>query len=298
MIIIDGAHGQLGNQLFTFANLIAFAAECKQTVVYPAFSSYSHSFEYFEKEVVCAYPRTRGQGSWWQFLPSRSRTIPMLCKLCRRAFPSSYIYLGEKRMLNLDDRRNQQTERLASSALSIVSGLYFVGHDTFLTHANLVRDVFRPTKVISMSVEAVENAARMGVDVLVGVHIRQGDYKHFGRGLSYFSSEEYGLVMRTIKELFPEKRIRFLVCSNEIQNGQFNDLDVTYGPGDAVGDLYSLARCDFLIGPPSTFTQWASFYGSVPRYVMAWKWQDAYNVPRTPIGVYNFRIHTTGFGSK
>jgi hypothetical protein len=31
-----------------------------------------------------------------------------------------------------------------------------------------------------------------------------------------------------------------------------------------VGDLYALARCDYIMGPPSTYTQWASFYGNRP----------------------------------
>jgi hypothetical protein len=33
-----------------------------------------------------------------------------------------------------------------------------------------------------------------------------------------------------------------------------------------VGDLYALARCDYIMGPPSTYTQWASFYGNQPLY--------------------------------
>jgi hypothetical protein len=39
--------------------------------------------------------------------------------------------------------------------------------------------------------------------------------------------------------------------------------------GSAVEDLYSLARCDYLLGPPSTFSLWASFYGNVPLHQMA-----------------------------
>ena len=34
----------------------------------------------------------------------------------------------------------------------------------------------------------------------------------------------------------------------------------------AVGDLYALARCDYIMGPPSTYTQWASFYGNAPLF--------------------------------
>jgi hypothetical protein len=31
-----------------------------------------------------------------------------------------------------------------------------------------------------------------------------------------------------------------------------------------VGDLYALAQCDYITGPPTTDTQWASFYGNHP----------------------------------
>ena len=30
--------------------------------------------------------------------------------------------------------------------------------------------------------------------------------------------------------------------------------------------MYSLAECDYIVGPPSTFSTWASFYGNVPIY--------------------------------
>ena len=41
-------------------------------------------------------------------------------------------------------------------------------------------------------------------------------------------------------------------------------MSVGLGPGSVVGDLYALARCDYIMGPPSTYTQWASFYGNHP----------------------------------
>jgi hypothetical protein len=47
------------------------------------------------------------------------------------------------------------------------------------------------------------------------------------------------------------------------------------GTGHLIEDLYSLAQCDFLAGPPSTFTLWASFYGKVPLYMA----KDIHKVP-------------------
>lgn len=297
MIIIDGTYGQLCNQLFTFANLIAFASEFDQIVVYPGFSKEARSFEYFHGKGVCVFPHAPARRSWVTALPSSARTIRLFCKLVRRVNPSACIALGDKRMLNLDDRDDPQTRRLASPARCVVSGLYFVGHETFSRHAERIRAIFRPTQAIATTVDDVAGAARRGGDVLVGVHVRQGDYQTFGNGLSFFTSEEYARVMRRVVGLFPGRRVRFLVCSNENQDGHFRDLNVHFGPGDTVGDLYALSCCDYLVGPPSTFTQWASFYGRVPRYVMAWKWEDAYHLPRTPLELNAFNVHTAGFGA-
>lgn len=34
----------------------------------------------------------------------------------------------------------------------------------------------------------------------------------------------------------------------------------------AAMDLYSLSRCDYIIGPPSSFSRWASLMGHIPIY--------------------------------
>ena len=58
---------------------------------------------------------------------------------------------------------------------------------------------------------------------------------------------------------------RPLVCSNASPPASaFAGCDVSAGIGHLVEDLYALARCDYLVGPPSTYTAWASFYGQVP----------------------------------
>ena len=33
---------------------------------------------------------------------------------------------------------------------------------------------------------------------------------------------------------------------------------------DGITDLYALSKCDYIIGPPSSYSQWASFIGDVP----------------------------------
>ena len=62
------------------------------------------------------------------------------------------------------------------------------------------------------------------------------------------------------------RRQRLVVCSDEPrQMDEFPGLSVGFGPGSSVGDLYALAKCDYLIGV-STFSQWASLYGDKPFF--------------------------------
>jgi len=62
------------------------------------------------------------------------------------------------------------------------------------------------------------------------------------------------------------KPCRFVLFSNEVvPEPSFLGLDFQTSPGSSpVFDLYAMSRCDYLMAPPSTFSGWASYYGSVP----------------------------------
>jgi len=87
------------------------------------------------------------------------------------------------------------------------------------------------------------------------------------KGIYYYDDGVYYEKMVQLKGHFREsgKRVSFLLCSNEeINKNNFEGLDITLGLNHPVEDLYSLSRCDYIIGPPSTYSMWASFYGKVP----------------------------------
>jgi len=41
-------------------------------------------------------------------------------------------------------------------------------------------------------------------------------------------------------------------------------MTVGLGTDSPVSDIFALSDCDYILGPKSTFTQWASFYGARP----------------------------------
>lgn len=136
--------------------------------------------------------------------------------------------------------------------------------------ANEVRPLFIPNKEISYAVEKNMSCLRNSSDLVVGVHIRRGDYAGWKNGAFFYDYPIYARWMEQIISLNPEKRVCFYVSSNEpIPQWMFERFNISHIDGKAAHDLYSLQLCDYLIGPPSTFSKWASIIGHVP-YLIAY----------------------------
>lgn len=149
----------------------------------------------------------------------------------------------------------------------IVRGQEFRAYGSLDRHADAVRDLFRPTAEVSSSVDRAVEPAREACDVVVAVHIRRRDYRTFHGGRYFFEIAQYAKLMRACAAQFPCKKVGFMVCStDEIPADSFEGLSVWRGPGSALGDLYAMAACDRVMGPPSSFNQWASFYGGAPLH--------------------------------
>ena len=103
--------------------------------------------------------------------------------------------------------------------------------------------------------------------------------------------------MHCIAAQFPGRKVAFLVCSDERQDpAVFAGLNVTFSDNSAVVDMYALAGCNFIVGPSSSFSQWASFYGNVPLHILNYKAHETFR-DQTPVYEPNiksdFRIFTS-----
>ena len=71
--------------------------------------------------------------------------------------------------------------------------------------------------------------------------------------------------MNSVVKLFYRKNFKFFIGSNIPQNPSlFYNFNCGFGSGHLVEDIYALAECDYVVGPPSSYTMWASFYGDQP----------------------------------
>ena len=133
-------------------------------------------------------------------------------------------------------------------------------------HLNKIKLVFKPDDSIIIEVEEIFAKNREQYSLVIGIHIRHGDYRTFNNGKYFYTLNEYHVIMQKIAALFPKNKIAFLIASNEnLDLSTFANLNYfVIRNSSTVKDLYGLSKCDYIIGPPSTFSGWASLYGNVP----------------------------------
>ena len=131
-----------------------------------------------------------------------------------------------------------------------------------------LKQVFRPKEEIMRRAEKMVNNLREKSNLVVGVHIRRGDYATWNDGRFFYELEDYHQFMLRLKLLYKDKKVSFFISSNEDFSLEvFEDCNCkrfgTESSG-AILDLYTLSECDLIIGPFSSYSRWASFIGEVP----------------------------------
>jgi hypothetical protein len=273
------------------SNLIAYAKEKELILLNPGFDKYDYAkyFEAFDNNALCRYPLIASNPlllKWRRMVVfaafrfichfpviSRFFISDKIIYARKGLLPQSlakYILLGTADKANLNNEKGQFTVLLRDSKYIFIGGWMLRHNPGFDKASEELKILFTPKEYYLQRINALITSNRQNIDLLIGVHVRRGDYKdHFG-GIYYYDTDVYRQRMLELKKMFPEKKIKFLVCSNEKLNAaQFKDMDVVFGSGEQIEDMYSFAFCDFLIGPPSTFTAWASFWGKVPlQFIM------------------------------
>lgn len=132
-------------------------------------------------------------------------------------------------------------------------------------------EYFRPRKMFWDRIQKRIAELREGYKHVVGVHIRQGDYKHLWNSTRYFDEKEvFGHLNQYLNNFgFKKKDVVFVIASDsKINLFIFSGLNVILtGFTDPVEDIFFLSITDVIIGSDSTFGAFASYYGNIPFIV-------------------------------
>lgn len=268
LVILGAKTGQLGNRLFHYAHWLVNSWEYGYTLYNPSFDEYG---AYFARESI--YEMKRGILSlWWfrQVILFLTRVV-FKCMALRgmKQVGNSWLRfyrLGEGEECNLRDLDFVQLRE--NTKCLVVQGWLYRDPVSLQRYGDEVRQFFRISPTHEKHVIALTEKIRDENDkCVIGLHIRRGDYQNFLGGAYYYTNKQYGEVMGKVKEYFRGKELRWLICSNEpVDREAFSAFDVVLGNGQIVEDMYGFAACDYIVGPPSTYTGWAAFYGKKPIY--------------------------------
>lgn len=290
MYIVTKKYGRICNRLFNAAHVLASAVEHEHEFVNLAFYDYAHFFEISRQDIFCRYPAKKSfvQNQSWigriiyylAYVLTSILRVPNYVGINFDYF--KVIKASEYRDgCNLDATLLHKD--LNGKKFILFQGFPLLGFNSLEKHGEKVREYFAPLKQYQDNINLLISGLRKDFDFLIGVVIRHGDYREWRNGEYFYTSKEYSEIMEGLLLHFPNKKIKFLICSDEEQNlDDFKNLDYFFRSGYMIENLYSLAKCDYIISPPSTFGMWASFYGKVPLYII--------NDLKTPVSIDSFKI--------
>jgi hypothetical protein len=262
MIIAYDTPGQLGNQLWAYTALIANAKQLQVSVVIIL-----HDSNYAQLDFVAL---SAAKADKVFIINARSFKARLIRKIVA-------IFLVEKknRIWNLIKYLapvsiiNDSSFKITKKKIHVFlvnAWIYRANNLAFLKESDFIRSIIIPESDIKTKAEEQINELRKQFKIVVAVHIRRGDYLQFLDGKYYYEDDVYKDKMLQIASLFMPNEIVFSIFSNEkINTDNFCGLNVSFVNGNtAIGDMWAISICDYVIGPLSTFSMWASFWKKVP----------------------------------
>jgi hypothetical protein len=278
-IILPYGYGQTCNQLLQISHWLPVAEEYGISLYFPGFRRYGHMFNGTLNQTIPCYPRTA------QYIGYTYEQVSRLCSFVYRIpkIKLGYVFriasiLPEVVTISVDDSGNEgnidpriviKDPCIVSGEILLVQGWLYKDYLGMAKNKQLIKKFFSPVPEIKHRLDDFINVNVKSGVVLVGVHLRRGDYRKYAGGKYYYNDDVVRGFMQQMSNLLTDKHIRFLLVSNQpIDKKNYAGFDIIIGLSDPAADLFSLARCDYIIGPPSTFTIWASFYGDVPLFMI------------------------------
>lgn len=256
--VIDVGKMGLCNQLFLCANIIASAHYRGYKVEYYKFPK-ANGIEFSQPELndcICKKEHAF-------FIRHIIKILKCICKKNERIIQVNGREDAVKIYINYI-----RTSKFCGSTYYFW-GWPFLDHMALRERINLVREYFSFTQEIKTQAGYILN--RGSKDFIVGCHMRRGDYKYWQNGKYYFTDDIY---RKNIDKICENKmngyKMKVILFSNEEISlsawSSVENYEVIISNGSTVSELCAMSMCDLIVGPPSTYSGWASLIGKVPKY--------------------------------
>ena len=239
MIIVLAREGQLCNQIYTISAAYSIAIENNEKLIIPVVS----------KELIENFPN-----------------LPMINRNYRiyNSRLSGFFVLVAKIVTKLNQSEKSKSYRKNKRVNIFFDWKSFFDYNLLTLHRQECVDLFEFSDFVK------NNNKRTDFDhCIIAVHMRRGDYKTFCNGEYYYSDTEYINWMTQLSS--QNDNIIFYLFSNEtIDESHFTSTKINFSiiRGDKFSALYRMSECDYIMGPPSSFSVWAAKFGNKKLLVL------------------------------
>ena len=287
MVLYTHGAGRLGNQLIRFTHWMAWvrAHEGQVEVLDLAFWPYATYFDVWRQHPACLFPiRPSRMDAWARRLDDlpgwmrrggldRDRWSSLVHVAGRWRPGWQAITDGGSKSEGIDLDDPVFFPRVARSPVTTCSGWKIASWRLFEQYQAELRGYFLPAPEFARPAQEFMTLLRARYDVLVGVLVRQSDYRVWDGGRFFFTSAPYAGWIRQLLDLHGGRRVGVVVASVDWQDpADFGGLPVHLASGNprSAGHWFEnwveLSLCDFIVSAPSTFSATAAFVGGVPLW--------------------------------
>jgi len=288
IIVLQHNEGQLGNQLWLFSNLIAYALEKDFDIDIWCFYQYGKFFK-------TPFPKNKFIKVFYKTFPTKVFSNKNLFRIARKihgffykifvVYPIKIFYKNKiidsskvKFILDNEDKKLQiikdfETKNNFSTLFTI--DWNFNCFSFLEKHRDDIKEIFKPKDDILLRIENYFSDIKKKFDNIIGLHLR---YKEAGDGnfddpniFCFLQDKDLEEVSKQIKEFIKKKnfdlsKTAILIASNNknLDINKFRDFNVFFKPRHFIEDLFLLSKCDIIFACKSSFSSYASYIGNKP----------------------------------
>ena len=239
MIFITG-YGQMCNNMLQFGHFYAFARKNDIPIVGMRFCYKYLDFKISEEKGYTIFTYLFAKyGTKLKFIPKVEFNNP-------------------------EEDQQEKISLLKNKKMILADGWGFRDYELFLSYREEIKALFGFKEKITKPVNAYLTANTLGKK-RIGIHVRRGDYAKWHGGKYLLSDQEYATLVADfiVKEKIGNADIFIVTNDKNVDKAYFEqslNQQIHLLNGSPAEDLYLLSCCDYIIGPPSTFSLMAAFY--------------------------------------
>jgi hypothetical protein len=273
ILVIHCDYGRLGNRLHTHANALAWCIENNFNLINLSFSNYAELFKNSpmhnsgnlnqnENFILKSLSGNLFRNFLKKLLLS-DKWLERLTWIINHIKPSNSDTLREADLSRQINRKK----------INLIKHWDVSCSNSIRITQDKLRDHLRPNKKFVASAEKIIDELRSNYECVVGIHARRGDYATYLDGIHYHSWKSYLHWANQTKKVIVnsgKRNVGIVICSDDKLPCLLRNIEDVYfsSSNEIMVDLHLLSQCDFILGPPSSFGTWISWFGKVPRLIL------------------------------